>query len=83
MKKIIALSAVLVMGSLGMACGEAPANNANKTNTNAVKPATPATTAPATPATTAPATPATAAPATTTAATPSAMKPADAPKATK
>jgi len=29
MKKLIALSAVLVMGALGMACGDAPANNAN------------------------------------------------------
>lgn len=34
MKKVIALSAVLVMGALGMACGEAPANNANTTKTN-------------------------------------------------
>lgn len=38
MKKVIALSAVLVMGALGMACGDAaPANNtANKTVANAM-----------------------------------------------
>jgi len=39
MKKIIALSAVLVMGALGMACGEAATNanaNANKTVANAL-----------------------------------------------
>jgi hypothetical protein len=29
MKKVIALSTVLGLGALGMACGEAPANNAN------------------------------------------------------
>lgn len=32
MKKVIALSAVLVMGALGMACGDAATNNANNTN---------------------------------------------------
>ena len=39
MKKVIALSSVLALGALGMACGEtAPANNANANkpaNTNA------------------------------------------------
>lgn len=32
MKKVIALSAVLVMGALGMACGDAATNNAANTN---------------------------------------------------
>ena len=32
MKKIIALSAVLVMGALGMACGDSAANNTANTN---------------------------------------------------
>ena len=36
MKKIIALSAVLVMGALGMACGESAANNANAKVANAM-----------------------------------------------
>jgi len=39
MKKIIALSAVLVMGALGMACGDSAANNtanANKMVANAM-----------------------------------------------
>ena len=39
MKKVIALSAVLVMGALGMACGDAASNNtanANKTVANAM-----------------------------------------------
>ncbi len=37
MKKVIALSAVLVMGALGMACGDTAANNtANKTVANAM-----------------------------------------------
>ena len=39
MKKVIALSAVLVMGALGMACGDAASNNAaanaNKAMSNA------------------------------------------------
>ncbi len=39
MKKVIALSAVLVMGALGMACGDAASNNtanANKAAVNAM-----------------------------------------------
>src|SRR4051812_15210727 len=32
MKKVIALSAVLVLGALGMACGDSGANNSAKTN---------------------------------------------------
>lgn len=44
MKKVIALSAVLVMGTLGMACGDVPANNAN-VNKPVMTPA-PATPAP-------------------------------------
>ncbi len=39
MKKVIALSAVLVMGALGMACGDAASNangNANKSAMNAM-----------------------------------------------
>jgi hypothetical protein len=36
MKKVIALSAVLVMGALGMACGDSAANNANATANKAV-----------------------------------------------
>ena len=43
MKKVIALSTVLVFGALGMACDGGTADNKN-TNTN--KPATNATTAP-------------------------------------
>lgn len=72
MTKVFVLSAVLGLSALGMACGGDTAANNKNGNTNAVKPATPVTTAPATPATTAPATPATTAPATST------MKPADA-----
>ncbi|MEO6051956.1 MAG: hypothetical protein ABIP78_11575 [Pyrinomonadaceae bacterium] len=34
MKKLIALSAVLFMGALGMACGDTASNNANKSNAN-------------------------------------------------
>lgn len=54
MKKIIALSSVLALGALGMACGEAaPANNsankpaANAPAANAPKTAAPAANAPA------------------------------------
>ena len=36
MKKVIALSAVLVMGALGMACGEAASNNAANKASNAM-----------------------------------------------
>lgn len=35
MKKIIVLSAILVVGALGLACGDTAGNNANKTNANA------------------------------------------------
>ena len=35
MKKIIGLSAILVMGALGLACGDTAGNNANKANANA------------------------------------------------
>lgn len=35
MRKIIALSAVLAIAALGMACGDAAVNNANKSNVNA------------------------------------------------
>ncbi|MEP6787129.1 MAG: hypothetical protein ABJB40_01765 [Acidobacteriota bacterium] len=35
MKRLIVLSAVVVMGALGLACGDTAANNANKTNANA------------------------------------------------
>jgi len=52
MKKVIALSTVLALGALGMACDSGPANT---TNANANKPATSPTTAPTTaPVTTAP-----------------------------
>lgn len=51
MKKVIALSTVLALGALGMACGET-APNANTGNTN--KPANTSTPAPATPAATTP-----------------------------
>ena len=43
MKKLIVLSSVLVMGAIGMACGDS-ANNGNKSNVNAnanVKPIPP------------------------------------------
>lgn len=43
MKKVIALSTVLGLSALGMACGDAaPANNANKPANTAVNTSTPA-----------------------------------------
>jgi hypothetical protein len=51
MKKVIALSTVLALGALGMACDSGPANT---TSNNTNKPATPASTPASTPATTAP-----------------------------
>lgn len=73
MKKVIALSSVLAMGALGMACGEAPANNT-------AKPASPSAMKPATPTAPAASTPAAASPA---AASPAAASPAKAPEASK
>lgn len=51
MKKVIALSTVLGLSALGMACGDAaPANNAANKPANTATPAPVATVAPATPA---------------------------------
>ncbi len=48
MKKIIALSSVLALGALGMACGEAaPANNSTNKPANAPAANAPAANAPA------------------------------------
>ena len=42
MKKVIALSAVLGLGALGMACGETPANNTTNKPMNTMPANTPA-----------------------------------------
>jgi hypothetical protein len=54
MKKVIALSAVLVFGALGMACDGGNAPNANNGNTTKMNTSTPAPVNTATPMTTAP-----------------------------
>jgi hypothetical protein len=54
MKKVIALSTVLVFGALGMACDGGAAPNANNGNTKMTNVSTPAPVNTATPVTTAP-----------------------------